>query len=430
MHDPATPATHTGAPGRRVCLIFWEGYLGVAPSLFTAIKVFVREGHEVHVVTRLAEPEYPDTGELPGCVEVEACLPVSRRIARLGVPGNLPDLEDRRRLEPATNPVLRTLRRAWQGLLLAADFVQFLAFARRRCARQRPTAVVGVDPLGLVVADLARSKGSLLLYWSLELFFLDRLRHPVLRLLKRAERTCSRCARLTVVQDARRAESLVAENRLDPRHIAIVPNAPLGPGPAQRGRLFHERFGLPPSSRVVLHLGMIGDEVLSRELATAASRWRDGTHLVFHERVRRSPEEPLLKELVALGGGNVHLSLEPVPLDQLDGVVASADAGVALYRADLGPNFALMASASGKLAYYLRCGLPVVCLDLPGMREIAEGFDCGICVDVPERIGDALETIWARYDELSRNAVRCYLERYEASRFFPPILAALGQGEE
>jgi glycosyltransferase involved in cell wall biosynthesis len=170
---------------------------------------------------------------------------------------------------------------------------------------------------------------------------------------------------------------------------------------------------------------MICDEALSRELAACAATWPGQYTLVLHERERRSPDEPYLRRIAELGGDRVRLSLEPVPLDELDRVTSAGDVGIALYRGDLGPNFSQMAAASGRLAYYLRSGLPVICPDLPGFREVVDGYRCGVCVQDAAAVGAALERIFDAYPIHRQNALRCFKERYDFARCFAPVLDAM-----
>ncbi len=97
------------------------------------------------------------------------------------------------------------------------------------------------------------------------------------------------------------------------------------------------------------------------------------------------------------------------------------------YRTDLGPNWSLLATASGKFAFYLQSGLPVVCLDMPGFREVVEMYGCGICVKDFSQVTEALEKIFTNYEFYRANALRCYRERYEFSKYFEQVIAAIEQ---
>jgi glycosyltransferase involved in cell wall biosynthesis len=167
---------------------------------------------------------------------------------------------------------------------------------------------------------------------------------------------------------------------------------------------------------------MICPNTLSLELAQAAADWPSAAVLVFHERERRRPEEPYLREIEKASHGRALLSLEPVAYDELDRLAASAHVGIILYQEELGPNFALMAGASGKMGQYLRCGLPVVALALRGLEDVVRNYRCGVCVSSPSEIGAALETIRGDYALYRANAFKCYEEVYEFGRHFEAVV--------
>jgi len=137
----------------------------------------------------------------------------------------------------------------------------------------------------------------------------------------------------------------------------------------------------------------------------------------------RRPLESYFQEIRRAGGDRVHLSLDPVPLQDVPRLVAGCDIGLVFYRADLGPNFTLIAGASGKLAYYLKCGLPVICIDFPGLVRVVDGYQCGICVPAVTGVADAIRTILSDYERYQSNARRCFEEAYEFDRFFAQVLS-------
>ena len=218
---------------------------------------------------------------------------------------------------------------------------------------------------------------------------------------------------LSISQDELRASALVAGNRLDPRTVAVVPNGPLGQAnPASRS-YWQDRFDLDANTKVVLHLGMIHEGALSVEVARAAHSWPSDYILIFHERERKDPGDPYLRQVRAAGGDRVLFSLEPVPYDQLDNLVASADVGLVAYRAAFGPNWALMGGASGKLGHYTRCGIPVIALDSPGLSLVIEEHRCGVVVEEPSDLGTALVDVYLDYESYALGARRCYESVYE-----------------
>jgi len=177
--------------------------------------------------------------------------------------------------------------------------------------------------------------------------------------------------------------------------------------------------------KVLLHIGLISHLMYSLELAQEIANWPEDWALVFHERAKRDLNDIYLSNILAVGDGKVFLSLDPVAYDDLDSVVASAQIGLVFYRNDLGPNLAQIAGASGKMGQYLRCGLPVICSDLPGLRKVVEKYRCGVCVKEFKDMREAVVSIFENYSFYSSNALKCYEEVYEFGVHFKKVMAKI-----
>ena len=164
---------------------------------------------------------------------------------------------------------------------------------------------------------------------------------------------------------------------------------------------------------------MIDDATCSRELTAAFASLADWA-LVFHERHRRSPDEPYLQQLRKMNRRNLYLSLEPAPYDDIEQIYGSADIGLAFYRpaGPDDPNFSQI-SSSGKMPHYLQQGKPVLMSNLPYMVNLVQEFDCGIIIRDPSDSAElrrALDRISERYADFSRNARACYDARFDFSQ--------------
>lgn len=410
------------APGKgSIAIFFWEGYIGTAPSLINAIRLLSEAGYQVDVITTFREGAN---------YTAPPCFPSSVRILGLPYPQRekvkKASFKDWRSSGSQIRELVPLLvRRGRQLFRKLVDRLRFIVFGLHSTWNHRYTCFIGIDTNGLIAATTAGFVRKVpVLYWSLEIRFLYEFTvgDPVNRIFKRLERMCHRKALLTIIQDWRRADSLMSENGIKSPRVVIVPNGPLGAAPKLSSDYFNRKFSLPSSQRIILHAGMISPPVLSLELAKAASEWPDAWTLILHERVRRDPSDPYLRNIEETGLDRVLLSLDPVLYDELDFLVSSGDVGIVLYDEALGPNFSLMAGASGKLAQYLKCGLPVVCTDLPGFREVIDRYQCGLVVEDLQDVKRAIEAILKRYDFYETNAVKCYEEVYEFSTHFQQVL--------
>ncbi len=404
-----------------------------------AIANLNQAGYAVDVITRHPLENYPPLSSLPANVKVWQCHPPSLRVkawlnqkglrtfSNVTAPavGYTPTPTKPTAYERVKNTLVGPIA---VQLLLLLDFIQFFLFAWRHLGRHAYCAFFGVDVYGVTTAGFfATLKRVPLIYWSLELIFMDDLRTWFERRFKAAEIAQSRRARLILIQDQLRAQSLIQENGVRLDQICIVPNAPMGFPSNEPSDFFQTKFNLSADQRVILQTGMIDPEALALEIATAATQWQPIYTLVLHDRMKRSRTEPYIAEILKATNNRTHLSLDPVPFDQIDRVVKSGHVGLVFYRSDLGANYAQMVGASGKMAYYLRCGLPIVCIDLPGMQERVEAYNCGICVHAIAEIEGVLDQIFADYATFSANARRCYQEQYEFNHFFEPVLTQVKQ---
>ncbi len=394
------PLNPAGKP--RVAILFWEGHLALSPSMLGALRLLAEHGYEADILMRGGDSEMPALGSMPAGV----------RIIKSDAAGKLRKVyPDQRRRFHLAGPL---------GILL------YLGFVLSQTRRERYHAIFGVDAAGGVCAlVLAAVKRVPLFFWSLELSFASEMRSPLKRLLKSTERIACRRARWIVVQDPLRAEALLRENRPGHSRVLLVPNSPAGRGAIRRSDYLHRYLGLPREQRILLHAGMMDPGVLCLELAQAVSKWPEPYALVLNAGFRRSPDAPDISRLLAGDHPRVHVKLEPAPEDELDDLIASARFGLAVYAESYGPNYTLIVSASGKLPSYLRNGIPVICQDFPGMREMIEGYGCGAVIRKLDEIPAAIERMEQDYEGYRRRALECYTREYEFSRHFRKVLDAL-----
>jgi glycosyltransferase involved in cell wall biosynthesis len=168
------------------------------------------------------------------------------------------------------------------------------------------------------------------------------------------------------------------------------------------------------------------------ELARTFESLDFGYALVLHERMKREDGDPYIRELRKINGRNLFLSLDPLPIEEVDRLYASATIGLAFYKA-LDSNFSLMSMASGKLGYYLKHGKPVLVNDLPSLSTFVESREIGVVVRDPcdpAQVRRAVESILANYARFSANARKCFLEELDFDRNVLPVTTFLGQVAE
>ena len=404
---------------KRVAFFVYEYAVGNSASIISAAQLLVKHGYQVDVFCNAAQL-------LEGCINIEGVrfvvLPTTWRPRGWGKPD--PDANNRGR-----SAILA--RRVWRRLVYETLPVRWLAsvvsFSWQAFKATRGVAyvcLIGIEPEGLIASSvLARLDGRPLVYYSLELHLKAGLTDRRRRLRKRLERSCHRFAAFTIVQDDQRAKVLSEENGVSVSTMVKVPVGVTGSPPEGKSNYLRQKFNIPVDKVIILHAGSIAPWGMCLELAHAAKSWPDNWVLIIHGPARPGYHEAVAAALQDCGG---ILSLGLVSWQEFDELVGSADIGVALYR-DLGSNFYHIGSASGKLAQYLKCRLPVVTVDFEGLRSIIAHYRCGVCVADEWGVQPAIEQILADYQRCSANATTCYLERYDLSRYFDRVIERVGQ---
>lgn len=391
----------------RVAIVHPAATFETHPTLRNAALLLARAGHRVDVFIR----RHPTL-----------------------VPPQFEEDEIRVRFSPDSVLRLREMSLPSRGLRLAARVgaaVIESVWLTKVLLRQRPRLVIGVDPDGIVVAAAA---GTLLrvpvAYFSLEILLGGEVSSLRLRLLKLLERRASRRAAFVLVQDEERAEILRRENGLSESRFLLVPNAPLAATVGAGSRYWHERFGLPDDEKIVLYAGSYAAWTGLAEIIESTHTWPPGWSLVVH--LRKKPPTPELERLQSRASDRVLFSTEAVPQDALDELFAGAEVGIAFYvvQPDLWyaqENLRTVGLSSGKIAYYLRAGLPVIVNEGTSLAEFVREEECGVVVEQPEETGDALARIAAAYESYSVESRRAFRERLDFARGFDEVVRFVDQ---
>jgi glycosyltransferase involved in cell wall biosynthesis len=222
---------------------------------------------------------------------------------------------------------------------------------------------------------------------------------------------------MIIVQDTERAALLHEENRTAGVPTKFIPNSAMGPSNRKGAKFLHRLLDIETEIRILLHAGMISNVMRSLELAVSARTLAQNYLLVFHER-RRYEHDPYLEQIKSAAGNKVRLSLNPLSLEKVDRVFASAHIGVVLYSEQYGSNISSVSFASGKLSYFLRNGVPVIVSNFPGFRRIIERYKCGVIIDELSEIANVIKIIDSDYEQYSQNAVKCFDEMFEFGKKF------------
>jgi glycosyltransferase involved in cell wall biosynthesis len=275
-------------------------------------------------------------------------------------------------------------------------------------------AIVGVNPLGLILASEINSRGNLpLIYVSFEILFRDELSLPWEKAFKKKEIQACKNVCLVLVQDEERALVLARENHLPREAFVMVPNAP-PPTRVPSSNYLREELRIRTDQRIVLYAGTLESWASRDLLEDMVLDWPREYVLVLHSRVNANERmERFLERLE--GTGKIFISRKVFPQERLLELMASADFGLAPYRPTpdhlwSGKNIYHIGLSSGKVAFYAMCGLPIVASDLPVYRRSFAKYDCGRTYQRTGSIGHMLRQLDENYERHSRESERFYSE--------------------
>jgi len=300
-------------------------------------------------------------------------------------------------------------------------WIQFAIFIAKYSYKQTYYCIIAVDHSGLLVAGFVNVKLRIpIIYYSLELWILkDEISHKgyFAFIEKWLERKVNQRAEFSICQNEIRARILSKENQIKLQSILIVPHGPMGPVYKSSSEYFRNKYGIATEKTVILQAGSISPVSLSLELAQAAQKWPEEWILILHGFMSPSPYREKIRALVDYK--RVILSLDMVAYDQMPEMIASADIGIAI-NANVDTNY--WSTPSGKLANYVRCGLPVICSEFPVYRTLIDAYEFGKCVSNLEEMEDAIKKVLDKQNEYRDNAFLCYKNELEFGKSFANVI--------
>ena len=321
------------------------------------------------------------------------------------------------------------------GRLLPPGICRKLTLLLRN-RKAKYTCVIGVDPEGLAIADMmARFLNVPYVYYSLELLLSYEIHYDHDKKKKEQELKQSRKAAFSIIQDEKRAELLSVDNSIPPEKIICIPNSPLGRAKMDRSDYLRRKFDLPDDVRIILHPGTLEPWAGVMHLIRSTGEWPDDWVLVCHSRSRISREwQAYISALEFFTKpGKVFFSTTPVSRDEYQMLIRSADIGAAFYcpadESDFNvyqhDNIRFVGLSSGKMAYCLQAGIPVIVNNISSLKNLVGEYGCGeVCDDISSTTG-AIRKIVDNYDAYTKNALDCFQHEFDIAGKFGRVLSEL-----
>lgn len=162
--------------------------------------------------------------------------------------------------------------------------------------------------------------------------------------------------------------------------------------------------------KIVLYQGLLADDRCIEEIIASAEYYGDSVKLViigdgFGRWKNYYQKSGTFKNVLILRYMNYN---------ELINYTASADIGILLYRNTCRNNYYC---APNKLYEYMMMGLPIITCNYPGLIEIVEKNEIGLCInpESPREIADAvnkLTTDFELYNKMSNNCLHLVKTRF------------------
>jgi hypothetical protein len=264
------------------------------------------------------------------------------------------------------------------------------------------------------------------IFLSLELYIRNEMPSWKGKIFKCLESFFNRRAIFSIIQDKSRAAILKRENGIDLRDILIFPNSSVSSnGSVKSTGSLVEHYGIS-GKRVALYAGSIFAKwAMTPELIRDALTWPEDWVLMLHSRARLQDLTQRIPELKDLDSKKILLSNNPLSERHYEEMVRAVDVGIALYEGCVSENMYYTGYSSGKIAQYLKCGVPIILNNLPLLGDLVNNYHCGLCINSLEEIAPALHKISLRYDYYTKGARKAFAAVFAPERYMQPLLDRL-----
>lgn len=396
-------------------IFFYEGYVSVAPTIINLAKCLNESGHSVTI--------YATENPFPKLEKIGSQTTIVYFRKAFDIPLMAKTLKFIFKLK------LETLIPVIELLFFAGHYFREI-IKSNKFNYLKDDSSIGVDTngsiLALVKSLVFRKK---FIYLSLE------LNDPLLlkkfaKIVNVLERLAYKKSECVLVQDEDRFKTLCEYNQYQHPQVFYLPNSASSSDASSQDtqfpNYFREILNLSENifPYIVLQVGWIDEEIFLK-LARVFSSINKGYALVFHERLKRELDDPLIRALQEANPKNLFFSLNPLPYEQLYRIYDSATVGLIFYS-DMNSNLSQISRASGKLSYFLKHGKPVLVENLESLSKLVEKYKIGVVIKDPSNsleIESAMRVILSNYSFYSENARICFDKEFDFAKKVQPILS-------
>lgn len=281
-----------------------------------------------------------------------------------------------------------------------------------------------LEGLFLMKDILQIDKCKNIVFYSLELRLRDDITTHLLEKLARQQQTFNYVNKVIIQSEIR--YFLLKQNfniGVNTKHF-ILPVTYKGPPQVLKSVFYFDKFKIDSSKKICLHVGGIIPELKSIELALAFKDITDWV-LIFQGYTDPNYLKKFNEVIEDRKIKNIYVSeIFTESPDDLAKLANSCNCGIAWYENST-ENMRTAAESSGKIAMYLKCGLPVISNDYFSFKNLIEINQCGVCIANFEEIKNALNAVEENHLTMRKNAFALYERQFRFDKYLKPLLQYL-----
>jgi len=293
---------------------------------------------------------------------------------------------------------------------------------------RRYRLLIGVDPRGFIAVSTNNPTNTPIAYYSLELLIPGELEGEALE-MRKEESAAIEQIKLLLISDEERESIFKKYNPSFKGNTIYFPNTP------SDDEEQIEDLTLDKSKTIVNISGSTATWTGIDEIIHNTINWGDKFLFVIHCKSRADKETLLDRNPGLNSNKKILLTDHSFLRKQYKYFVSQVDIGIAFYfprytdRYD-GINLLFIGKSSGKLAYYLMNGRPVLVNNIPYYVELLKKYKFGILInDIRDshEIANALQQITAEYETYAKQAKRCFEQEFNFDAPLKEFIEAISE---
>jgi glycosyltransferase involved in cell wall biosynthesis len=385
---------------QRFCLIFYEGYIDLAPTVRALINFLSRRGKLDVFISKNKEFSTNFISD------------------NLHVNWQLVDTTDSLLIKFLSSKVTSRIL-PFRNLIINFQKIYELKKIAKGMGKMHYNQIFVIDATGLFILENSKITFDKKYYLSLEI--IDNMREDLSlyekKLLKFHWEKLSGFQKI-IIQDRYRLEVLYCKLE-EKKNVLFLPNSAELESLITETDFFRNRYRITTEQQIILVAGMVSNMTLSEDILIVFSNiLNDKIKLVIHDRMLNSGFSSLKNKYP-----KIIFSGQPLRYNEIDTIFRACDIGLVIYNTESSDrNFSVIGLASGKFFNFLKNSKPVIVSNNLGLAHLVIELQCGIVINNIYEIENAIKEINLNYKFYSMNALKAFKDRFVMNEILETIL--------